>query len=120
MADREERPFAEVPRESVKLMAESAEVELSDDVAALLVEDVCYRLREATQSQAVGLPFPTNGRSFTSGMRTTSQSVIKRQKVNQEMHPTLWCLWSKDTRALRKHLTQSEMLRAARKPHLPV
>jgi hypothetical protein len=45
----EERRFAEVPRESVKLMAESAGVELSDDVAALLAEDVCYRLREATQ-----------------------------------------------------------------------
>lgn len=45
----EERRFAEVPRESVKLMAESAGVELSDDVAALLAEDVCYRLREATK-----------------------------------------------------------------------
>uniref|UniRef100_A0A8C5BA80 Metastasis associated 1 family, member 2 n=1 Tax=Gadus morhua TaxID=8049 RepID=A0A8C5BA80_GADMO len=30
-----------------------------------------------------GVPFPTNGRPFTSGLRTTSQSVIKRQKVNQ-------------------------------------
>lgn len=49
MADREERRFAEVSRESVKLMAESAGVELGDDVAALLAEDVCYRLREATQ-----------------------------------------------------------------------
>ncbi|XP_041723580.1 metastasis-associated protein MTA2 [Coregonus clupeaformis] len=121
MADREERRFAEVPRESVKLMAESAEVELSDDVAALLVEDVCYRHREATQSQAVGLPFPTNGRPFTSGMRTTSQSVIKRQKVNQgdAPNPVVFVV-TKDTRALRKHLTQSEMQRAARKPHLPV
>uniref|UniRef100_A0A8C5A5P3 TAF6-like RNA polymerase II, p300/CBP-associated factor (PCAF)-associated factor n=1 Tax=Gadus morhua TaxID=8049 RepID=A0A8C5A5P3_GADMO len=52
MADREERRFAEVPRESVKLVAESAGVELSDDVAALLAEDVCYRLREATQSSS--------------------------------------------------------------------
>lgn len=49
MADREERRFAEVSRESVKLIAESAGVELGDDVAALLAEDVCYRLREATQ-----------------------------------------------------------------------
>lgn len=49
MADREERRFAEVSRDSVKLMAESAGVELGDDVAALLAEDVCYRLREATQ-----------------------------------------------------------------------
>ena len=54
MADREERRFAEVPRESVKLMAESAGVELTDDVAALLAEDVRYRLREATQVNAAG------------------------------------------------------------------
>ncbi|XP_018599860.1 TAF6-like RNA polymerase II p300/CBP-associated factor-associated factor 65 kDa subunit 6L isoform X2 [Scleropages formosus] len=52
MADREERRFAEVPRESIRLMAESAGVELSDDVAALLTEDVCYRLREATQNSS--------------------------------------------------------------------
>uniref|UniRef100_A0A3B3ZKB6 TATA box binding protein associated factor (TAF) histone-like fold domain-containing protein n=1 Tax=Periophthalmus magnuspinnatus TaxID=409849 RepID=A0A3B3ZKB6_9GOBI len=49
MADREERRFAEVSRDSVKLMAEGAGVELGDDLAALLAEDVCYRLREATQ-----------------------------------------------------------------------
>lgn len=49
MTEREERRFAEVPRESIKLMAESAGVELSEEVAALLAEDVCYRLREATQ-----------------------------------------------------------------------
>ncbi|MBN3296032.1 TAF6L factor, partial [Amia calva] len=52
MGDREERRFAEVPRDSVRLMAESAGVELSDDIAALLAEDVCYRLREATQSSS--------------------------------------------------------------------
>uniref|UniRef100_A0A671XJT9 TAF6-like RNA polymerase II p300/CBP-associated factor-associated factor 65 kDa subunit 6L n=1 Tax=Sparus aurata TaxID=8175 RepID=A0A671XJT9_SPAAU len=52
MADREERRFAEVSRESVKLVAEGAGVELGDDVAALLAEDVCYRLREATQSSS--------------------------------------------------------------------
>lgn len=49
MSEREERRFVEIPRESVRLMAESAGVELTDDVAALLAEDVCYRLREATQ-----------------------------------------------------------------------
>lgn len=49
MAEREERRFAEVSRDSVKLVAESAGVELADEVAALLAEDVCYRLREATQ-----------------------------------------------------------------------
>ncbi|XP_033962107.1 TAF6-like RNA polymerase II p300/CBP-associated factor-associated factor 65 kDa subunit 6L [Pseudochaenichthys georgianus] len=52
MADREERRFAEVSRDSVKLMAESSGVELGDDVATLLAEDVCYRLREATQSSS--------------------------------------------------------------------
>ncbi|XP_061664466.1 TAF6-like RNA polymerase II p300/CBP-associated factor-associated factor 65 kDa subunit 6L [Syngnathoides biaculeatus] len=52
MAEREERRFAEVSRESVKLMAESAGVELGDEVAGLLAEDVCYRLREATQSSS--------------------------------------------------------------------
>uniref|UniRef100_A0A8C3JFD5 TATA box binding protein associated factor (TAF) histone-like fold domain-containing protein n=1 Tax=Calidris pygmaea TaxID=425635 RepID=A0A8C3JFD5_9CHAR len=49
MAEREERRFVELPRESVRLMAESTGLELSDEVAALLAEDVCYRLREATQ-----------------------------------------------------------------------
>uniref|UniRef100_A0A8C5B9G0 Metastasis associated 1 family, member 2 n=1 Tax=Gadus morhua TaxID=8049 RepID=A0A8C5B9G0_GADMO len=68
-----------------------------------------------------GVPFPTNGRPFTSGLRTTSQSVIKRQKVNQGDAPNpVVFVATKDTRALRKHLTQSEMRRAARKPHLPV
>lgn len=52
MNDRDERRFAEVSHESVRLMAESAGVELEDDVAALLAEDVCYRLREATQVSA--------------------------------------------------------------------
>nr|XP_020450602.1 TAF6-like RNA polymerase II p300/CBP-associated factor-associated factor 65 kDa subunit 6L [Monopterus albus] len=52
MVDREERRFAEVSRESVRLIAESAGVELGDDVAAVLAEDVCYRLREAAQSSS--------------------------------------------------------------------
>lgn len=52
MVDREDRRFAEVSRESVRLMAESAGVELADDVTALLAEDVCYRLREAAQVSA--------------------------------------------------------------------
>ncbi|KAJ3585328.1 hypothetical protein NHX12_014049, partial [Muraenolepis orangiensis] len=67
-----------------------------------------------------GVPFSTNGRPFTSGLRTTSQSVIKRQKVNQGDAPNpVVFVATKDTRALRKHLSQSEMRRAARKPHLP-
>lgn len=52
MAEREERRFADVSRDSVKLMAESTGVDLTDDVAALLAEDVCYRLREAAQVRA--------------------------------------------------------------------
>ncbi|XP_032601613.3 TAF6-like RNA polymerase II p300/CBP-associated factor-associated factor 65 kDa subunit 6L [Taeniopygia guttata] len=52
MAEREERRFVELPRDSVRLMAESAGLELSDEVAALLAEDVCYRLREATQNSS--------------------------------------------------------------------
>ncbi|XP_051562574.1 TAF6-like RNA polymerase II p300/CBP-associated factor-associated factor 65 kDa subunit 6L [Myxocyprinus asiaticus] len=52
MTEREERRFADVPRESVKLMAKSSGVELSEEVAALLAEDVCYRLREATQNSS--------------------------------------------------------------------
>lgn len=55
MNERDERRFAEVSHESVRLMAESAGVELDDDVAALLAEDVCYRLREATQVSAGSL-----------------------------------------------------------------
>uniref|UniRef100_A0A665WM35 Metastasis-associated protein MTA2-like n=1 Tax=Echeneis naucrates TaxID=173247 RepID=A0A665WM35_ECHNA len=70
---------------------------------------------------ASGVPYPANGRPYTSGMRTTSQSVIKRQKVSQGEAPNpVVFVATKDTRALRKHLTQSEMRRAARKPHLLV
>ncbi|XP_038831695.1 metastasis-associated protein MTA2-like isoform X2 [Salvelinus namaycush] len=55
-----------------------------------------------SSSQAVGLPFPTNGRPFTSGMRTTSQSVIKRQKVNQGDAPNpVVFVATKDTRLTR-------------------
>ncbi|XP_063042426.1 metastasis-associated protein MTA2 [Engraulis encrasicolus] len=65
-----------------------------------------------------GHPFSANGRPFASGMRTTSQSVIKRQKVSQGDAPNpVVFVATKDTRALRKHLTQAEMRRAARKPH---
>lgn len=66
-------------------------------------------------------PFSANGRPFPSGMRTTSQSVIKRQKVSQVDAPNpVVFVATKDTRALRKHLTQAEMRRAARKPHAMV
>lgn len=56
MSEREERRFVEIPRESVRLMAESTGLELSDEVAALLAEDVCYRLREATQVLSPPVP----------------------------------------------------------------
>uniref|UniRef100_A0A8B9KCA2 Metastasis associated 1 family, member 2 n=1 Tax=Astyanax mexicanus TaxID=7994 RepID=A0A8B9KCA2_ASTMX len=72
-------------------------------------------------SSVAGHPFSTNGRPFMSGMRTTSQSVIKRQRVSQGDAPNpVVFVATKDTRALRKHLTQAEMRRAARKPNIPV
>ncbi|KAA0723002.1 Metastasis-associated protein MTA2 [Triplophysa tibetana] len=68
-----------------------------------------------------GNSFSTNGRPFTSGMRAANQSVIKRQKVSQGDAPNpVVFVATKETRAMRKHLTQGEMRRAARKPHLPV
>lgn len=71
MNDRDERRFAEVSHESVRLMAESAGVELDDDVAALLAEDVCYRLREATQVSA------GNVRDrLSNGFRTTRDHYV--------------------------------------------
>ncbi|XP_048884637.1 metastasis-associated protein MTA2 isoform X1 [Brienomyrus brachyistius] len=78
-------------------------------------------LGKRTFDSVAGLPFAANGRPFTSAMRTTSQSVIKRQKVNQGDAPNpVVFVATKDTRALRKHLTQAEMRRAARKPHVAV
>uniref|UniRef100_A0A673IR78 Metastasis-associated protein MTA2-like n=1 Tax=Sinocyclocheilus rhinocerous TaxID=307959 RepID=A0A673IR78_9TELE len=70
---------------------------------------------------AGGLSLSTNGRPFALGMRAATQSVIKRQKVSQGDAPNpVVFVATKDTRALRKHLTQAETRRAARKPHLPV
>lgn len=49
--------------------------------------------------QAAGVPYPANGRPYTSGMRTTSQSVIKRQKVSQGEAPNpVVFVATKDTR----------------------
>ncbi|KAG7484961.1 hypothetical protein MATL_G00055710 [Megalops atlanticus] len=68
-----------------------------------------------------GVQLATNGKPFTSGMQTTSQSVVKRQKVNQGDNPSpVVFVATKDTRALRKALTQVQMRQAARKPHLPL
>ncbi|GAA6100851.1 metastasis-associated protein MTA2 isoform X1 [Tachysurus ichikawai] len=68
-----------------------------------------------------GHSFSTNGRPFMSSMRTTAQSVIKRQRVSQADAPNpVVFVATKETRALRKHLSQAEMRRAARKPNIPV
>ena len=46
----EEKRFAILPKDSIRTYAEAGgHTEISDDVAALLAEDVVYRLREATQ-----------------------------------------------------------------------
>lgn len=37
--------------------------------------------------QASGVPYPANGRPYTSGIRSSSQSVIKRQKVSHGEAP---------------------------------
>ncbi|XP_048731992.2 TAF6-like RNA polymerase II p300/CBP-associated factor-associated factor 65 kDa subunit 6L isoform X2 [Ostrea edulis] len=47
----DDKRYAVITRESIKIMAESVGFsELSDDAAALLCEDVSYRLKEATQN----------------------------------------------------------------------
>lgn len=49
----DEKRFAILTKESIRLIAEAGgHTDLSDDVAALLGEDVSYRLREATQNGA--------------------------------------------------------------------
>ena len=46
----EEKRYAILSRDSIRLFAEATgHAEISDEVAALLAEDVSYRLREATQ-----------------------------------------------------------------------
>lgn len=46
----EDRRYAILPKESIKIFAEAAgHADIPDDVAAMLAEDVVYRLREATQ-----------------------------------------------------------------------
>uniref|UniRef100_A0A8C5RDL2 Metastasis associated 1 family member 2 n=1 Tax=Laticauda laticaudata TaxID=8630 RepID=A0A8C5RDL2_LATLA len=68
-----------------------------------------------------GLPFSANGRPLTSGMRSSSQPALKRQKLNPADAPNpVVFVATKDTRALRKALSHLEMRRAARRPNLPV
>uniref|UniRef100_A0A8C9SGC3 Metastasis associated 1 family member 2 n=1 Tax=Scleropages formosus TaxID=113540 RepID=A0A8C9SGC3_SCLFO len=68
-----------------------------------------------------GLQLSTSGRTLVAGMRSANQSVIKRPKVSHGDSPNpLVFVATKDTRVLRKALTQAEMRRSARKPYLPV
>lgn len=47
------------------------------------------------------MPYPANGRPYTSGMRSSSQSVIKRQKVSQGEAPNpVVFVATKDTRSV--------------------
>ena len=49
----DERRYAIITKESVKMMAESAgHADISDMVAGILGEDASYRLREITQVQS--------------------------------------------------------------------
>lgn len=46
----DDKKYAIITRESIKMMAESVGIsELCDEAAAMLCEDVSYRLKEATQ-----------------------------------------------------------------------
>nr|XP_032655614.1 metastasis-associated protein MTA2 [Chelonoidis abingdonii] len=68
-----------------------------------------------------GVPFSANGRPMTSGMRSSAQPAVKRQKLNPADAPNpVVFVATKDTRALRKALTHLEMRRAARRPNLPL
>uniref|UniRef100_A0A8C5QPU3 TAF6-like RNA polymerase II p300/CBP-associated factor-associated factor 65 kDa subunit 6L n=1 Tax=Leptobrachium leishanense TaxID=445787 RepID=A0A8C5QPU3_9ANUR len=55
MSHTEDRRYVELCQDSVRLTAESVGVDISDEVATLLAEDVCYRLRELTQFCAQSL-----------------------------------------------------------------
>ncbi|XP_071490153.1 TAF6-like RNA polymerase II p300/CBP-associated factor-associated factor 65 kDa subunit 6L [Diadema antillarum] len=49
----DEKKYALFSKDSIKIMAESAGFDgVSDEIAATLAEDVCYRLREAVQASA--------------------------------------------------------------------
>uniref|UniRef100_A0A8D0GLT5 Metastasis associated 1 family member 2 n=2 Tax=Sauria TaxID=32561 RepID=A0A8D0GLT5_SPHPU len=78
--------------------------------------------KRAYESVAGGVvPFSANGRPMTSGMRSSTQPTIKRQKLNPADAPNpVVFVATKDTRALRKALTHLEMRRAARRPNLPL
>ncbi|XP_069501294.1 metastasis-associated protein MTA2 isoform X1 [Ambystoma mexicanum] len=73
----------------------------------------------AAAAAAVAPPFSANGRPMSSGMRSSTQPMVKRQKLNPADAPNpVVFVATKDTRALRKALTHIEMRRAARRPNL--
>lgn len=88
MSEREERRFVEIPRESVRLMAESTGLELSDEVAALLAEDVCYRLREATQVHSPSLSLPGTALSPQGFIQLVSLRPLLRALNTAEAVPS--------------------------------
>ncbi|XP_029470734.1 metastasis-associated protein MTA2 isoform X3 [Rhinatrema bivittatum] len=66
-------------------------------------------------------PLSANGRLMSSGMRSSTQPTVKRQKLNPADAPNpVVFVATKDTRSLRKALTHIEMRRAARRPNLPL
>nr|XP_005988966.1 PREDICTED: metastasis-associated protein MTA2 [Latimeria chalumnae] len=70
---------------------------------------------------AGGLQFSANGRPLVSGMRSSTQPTVKRQKLNPADAPNpVVFVATKETRLLRKALTQLEMRRAARRPNISV
>ncbi|XP_073461408.1 metastasis-associated protein MTA2 [Aquarana catesbeiana] len=79
------------------------------------------RAFEAVSGVGVVPPFSANGRSFSSGVRSSSQPTVKRQKLNLADAPNpVVFVATKDTRCLRKSLSHMEMRRAARRPNQPL
>nr|UAT11625.1 metastasis associated protein 2 [Protopterus annectens] len=73
------------------------------------------------ENVAGGLPFSANGRPLVPGMRSSTQPLVKRQKLNPGDAPNpVVFVATKETRLLRKALTHLEMRRAARRPSVPV
>ncbi|XP_056383516.1 metastasis-associated protein MTA2 isoform X1 [Hyla sarda] len=79
------------------------------------------RAFEAVSGVGVVPPFSANGRSFSSGVRSSNQPNVKRQKLNLADAPNpVVFVATKDTRCLRKSLSHMEMRRAARRPNQPL
>lgn len=79
------------------------------------------RVFEPVSGVGVVPPFSANGRSFSSGVRSSNQPNVKRQKLNLADAPNpVVFVATKDTRCLRKSLSHMEMRRAARRPNQPL